>query len=332
MKIIDLINMEKLLIASPKDHAYFYLNKLINNSYYRAIVVLKDNHIVGLITQRDISWLPKEHLMPEKGIKISEIMTSNNLVVVSETISPEDAIKVMHKHRIEKLLICDKSGFFLGLLCREDLDDFKDFINYNNIGRIIRAIEFPEEYKQAGISILNYFGEILRKKYPNTQATVQIKQNGLKISMTIVTVDGDREIIEKTLNEYGLVITGKITPEQFTDDRLLIMDIKSQLNIAKAQIDNQKMMLEFQKEISRDKDEQIRKKDIRIDRFLSLMECALSRDVNVNLNVDQHHGDKNDINAGQDVTYATDQGKAITMKESRAGVVGDGADVEGGIG
>jgi len=40
--------------------------------------------------------------------------------------------------------------------------------------------------------------------------------------MVIDPVDGgEREIIEEILDEYGLVITGKMTPEEFTDDKLL---------------------------------------------------------------------------------------------------------------
>ncbi|MCP4023838.1 MAG: pentapeptide repeat-containing protein, partial [Desulfobacteraceae bacterium] len=82
-----------------------------------------------------------------------------------------------------------------------DNQNDRDFIN--------RSIEFPPEYKQAGISILNYFSEVLKTKYPDTNATVQIKQDGLKVIMTIDPGDGNKEIIEKALDEYGLVVRGQ---------------------------------------------------------------------------------------------------------------------------
>ncbi|MCP4351776.1 MAG: toll/interleukin-1 receptor domain-containing protein [Desulfobacterales bacterium] len=110
---------------------------------------------------------------------------------------------------------------------------------------IIRSIEFPPEYHQAGISILNYFSTVLRKKYPDVKATVQIKQEGLKVTMTIDPVEGDREIIEKALDEYGLVVTGKMPPEEYTDDRLLIVELKSQLRIAQSQVETQRELLEL---------------------------------------------------------------------------------------
>jgi hypothetical protein len=78
---------------------------------------------------------------------------------------------------------------------------------------------------------------ILRKKYPNTKASVKIEQKGLKVTMIIDPADGDREVIEKELHEYGLVVTGKMSPEEFTDDKLLCMDLQNQLTFAKAQIE-----------------------------------------------------------------------------------------------
>jgi len=115
---------------------------------------------------------------------------------------------------------------------------------YDDFERLIeRSIEFPPEYKQAGVSILNYFAEIIRKKYPESEATVQIKQDGLKVTMIIDTAKGEREIIEKTLNDYGLVITGQMTPEQFTDDKHQIIELKSELRIAQVRIEMQKDLL-----------------------------------------------------------------------------------------
>ena len=40
--------------------------------------------------------------------KVSTLMTKNNLVTVSEDISMDNAQKLLHKHRIEKLLVVDK--------------------------------------------------------------------------------------------------------------------------------------------------------------------------------------------------------------------------------
>ena len=116
----------------------------------------------------------------------------------------------------------------------------------NDFERLIeRSIEFPPEYKQAGVSILNYFAEIIRKKYPESEATVQIKQDGLKVSMTIDPAEGEREIIEKTLNDYGLVITGNMQPEGLLSDPLDVMALRNKLEIAQLELRQTKQLHQF---------------------------------------------------------------------------------------
>lgn len=189
----------------------------------------------------------------------------------------------------------------------------------DNFERLIkRSIEFPEEYKQAGVGILNYFSEILRKKYPDSKAKIQIKQDGLKVTMIIDPADGEREIIEKALNDFGLVITGKMTPEEFTNDKLLILELKSQITLAKAQIENQKQMLEFQKVVANDHIEQ---QAIHIDKLFSLIGEAIqgrSICIDVSPTIKDIGNSKQNVTAGNDVSFAQDQATAsqTTTKET----------------
>ncbi|MBB1423478.1 hypothetical protein H5200_16320 [Pseudoalteromonas sp. SG43-7] len=69
---------------------------------------------------------------------------------------------------------------------------------------INRSIEFPPEFHSAGIGILSYFGTVLREKYPDQEAKVKIEQDGHMVRMVIETEDGNKEIIEKALQEYEL--------------------------------------------------------------------------------------------------------------------------------
>jgi len=110
---------------------------------------------------------------------------------------------------------------------------------------IERSIEFPEEYFEAGKSILSYFGSILRKKYPDKKASVQIKQDGLKVTMVIETAEGDREIIEKTLNDYGLVIKGQMPLEEFTDDKFLVTKLQNKLEVITMELRQEKRIHEL---------------------------------------------------------------------------------------
>jgi len=111
---------------------------------------------------------------------------------------------------------------------------------------IKRSIEFPPEYHQAGISILNEFGSVLRTKYPDTKAKIRIEQDGLKVTMIIDPVGGSREVIEKELDKYGLVIKGQMTPEEYAPNNpLLVIELKSELRNAHYRIETQRDMLQL---------------------------------------------------------------------------------------
>ena len=108
--------------------------------------------------------------------------------------------------------------YYEGESIDRDKEVFDKIKQYGD-SKIIRFIEFPPEYYQAGINILSSFGNILRQKYPNTKASVQIKQEGLKVTMIIDPGDkGERETIERVLNDYGDVLTGHISPDDFFPD------------------------------------------------------------------------------------------------------------------
>lgn len=94
---------------------------------------------------------------------------------------------------------------------------------------ITKSINFEPEHHSAGLAILQNFGAILRNKYPEGDVAFSIEQSGLKVTMTIEHPEGHREIVEDYLNRYGLVVSGLISPEQYTQDPLEIMDLKRQL-------------------------------------------------------------------------------------------------------
>ncbi len=93
--------------------------------------------------------------------------------------------------------------------------------------------------------------------------------------MIIDPVEGEREIIEKALDEYGLVVTGKMTPEKFTHDNLLLIELKSEMRAAQNKIETQKELIQYQDRELNKQDNQIEKKDIQIDRLLNLLESGL---------------------------------------------------------
>ncbi|GIR26164.1 MAG: hypothetical protein CM15mP40_07720 [Alphaproteobacteria bacterium] len=59
--------------------------------------------------------------------KVSTLMTKNNLVTVSEDISMDNAQKLLHEHRIEKLLVVDKNFKCVGLITVKDIEKAEKF-------------------------------------------------------------------------------------------------------------------------------------------------------------------------------------------------------------
>ncbi|TCB72990.1 hypothetical protein [Acinetobacter sp. ANC 4177] len=122
-----------------------------------------------------------------------------------------------------------------------------DNLNKNSSNlKLDRCIEFSPEYYQAGLSILTYFGSVLREKYPEQNATVKIEQHDLTVRMIIETEDGNIETLEKALHEYELVLKGQQSADEFYLSPIKTLELKNQLNLFKFQIDSQKEIIALQ--------------------------------------------------------------------------------------
>ena len=85
------------------------------------VPVVKDGRLVGIITNRDLRFETNESLM------VSEVMTRDNLVTAPVGISLEDSKKLLHKNRIEKLLVVDELGRLKGLITIKDIMKVKKY-------------------------------------------------------------------------------------------------------------------------------------------------------------------------------------------------------------
>lgn len=110
---------------------------------------------------------------------------------------------------------------------------------------IERFIEFPPGCHEAGMSILNYFGTVVRQKYKNIAVGVIIRQDGPKVTMIIETPEGERQKIERTLEEYGLVLKGLMLPEEFLADPLQVMALRNKLEIAQMELRQTSQLFQF---------------------------------------------------------------------------------------
>lgn len=115
-------------------------------------------------------------------------------------------------------------------------------------GPITKSIEFDEDAYQAGVSILGYFSTVVKQKYPNTKVKVKIEQEGNTVRLIVETPEGGRELIEKTLEDYGLVVVGEMQPAELLPDKLHEMQLRHKLDLAVMEVSYTKELLAFSQE------------------------------------------------------------------------------------
>ena len=71
--------------------------------------------LVGILTNRDLRFENRFDL------PISEVMTKENLVTVPVGTTLEQAEAILHKHRVEKLLVVDDHFYLKGLITVKDI-------------------------------------------------------------------------------------------------------------------------------------------------------------------------------------------------------------------
>lgn len=143
---------------------------------------------------------------------------------------------------------------------------------------IAREIEFPPEYRQAGIGILSYFAQVLQQKYPDEPVKVRVEQEGIKVRLVIESPSGElKERIEKTLVEYGLVVTAQMPVEQFFEDKLQVVELRSELRIAHARIEQQTELLDAQRQTSEERADRIQSLEVKYDAMAEIVQTALAR-------------------------------------------------------
>ncbi len=79
-------------------------------------VTEKSGRLVGILTNRDVRFADN----PDQPVR--ELMTADNLVKAYNTVTKEEAKKLLHKHRIEKLLIVDDAEKCIGLVTVKDIE------------------------------------------------------------------------------------------------------------------------------------------------------------------------------------------------------------------
>ena len=84
---------------------------------------MRNKKLVGILTNRDLRF---ETNLDQP---VSDVMTKENLVTVSSNITLEESKKLLHQHRIEKLLVVDDEFNLRGLITIKDIEKIEKYPN-----------------------------------------------------------------------------------------------------------------------------------------------------------------------------------------------------------
>lgn len=108
-------------------------NNLMRKYRISGVPITVDGKLVGIITNRDLRF------ETDFTQKISDVMTSENLITAKQGTTLEEAQKILCKHRIEKLPIVDAQNNLKGLITIKDIE---------------KAIQYPNSAKDSNGRLL----------------------------------------------------------------------------------------------------------------------------------------------------------------------------------
>ncbi|PMP93949.1 MAG: IMP dehydrogenase, partial [Thermodesulfobacterium geofontis] len=118
-----------------------------------------EKKLVGIVTNRDLRFETNF----DRPVK--EVMTKENLITAKPGITLDEAVKILHEHRIEKLLIVDDNFCLKGLITIKDIEKIKKYPNAckDELGRLRvgaaigvgkNRLEHAEALLKAGCDVL----------------------------------------------------------------------------------------------------------------------------------------------------------------------------------
>lgn len=181
-------------------------------------------------------------------------LTKRQFQILSKMVSGLSSVQIakslkLSTHSIES----HKGRIFKKLGVSSSKEAILRAINENfYVLQIVREIEFNENHFKAGMSILSHFGTVLKQKNPQNTASVKIEQQGHKIRMIIDYKDSnEKEIIEKTLFDYGQVIIGNIDAHDFFPEIDQVIQFEAELQLASARYEFEKKRIHANKKIKK---------------------------------------------------------------------------------
>ncbi len=118
---------ESGMIANPvtisPDQKISEVLNLMNQYRISGLPVTRGDQLLGIVTNRDLRF------KTDYSETVDTVMTKDNLITVPEGTSLEESKKLLHEHRIEKLLVIDNEKRLSGLITVKDIEKIKKYPN-----------------------------------------------------------------------------------------------------------------------------------------------------------------------------------------------------------
>lgn len=113
--------MVKDPISVPPSMTVQELLQVMAHHNFSGVPVVEGEHLIGIVTSRDIRF------ETNLSLPVSAVMTvKDKLVTVQEGASREEVRSLLHKHRIEKLLVVNEAFCLRGLITVKDIQKAKE--------------------------------------------------------------------------------------------------------------------------------------------------------------------------------------------------------------
>jgi IMP dehydrogenase len=110
-------------ITMRPDQKIFEALEIMKKYRISGVPITKDGKLVGILTNRDLRF---EKRLDEK---ISAVMTKDRLITVPVGTTLEESKEILHKNRIEKLLVVDNHNNLKGLITIKDIEKMRKYPN-----------------------------------------------------------------------------------------------------------------------------------------------------------------------------------------------------------
>ncbi len=198
---------ERGVITDPfyltPDHQVFDAEHLMGKYRISGVPIVnnpEEQKLVGIITNRDMRFIQ------DYSIKISDVMTKENLVTADVGTTLKEAESILQKHKIEKLPLVDKNGVLNGLITIKDIE---------------KVIEFPKSAKdEQGRLVVAAAVGVTADTMVRVQKLVEANVDAIVVDTAHGHSKGVLETVKAIRKEYPSVniIAGNVATAEATRD------------------------------------------------------------------------------------------------------------------